>query len=69
LFLILQVINHKLRYTFFDMQSTPPSFKPPQRNFTDWLKRLGWMGFVFFLIKGLLWLIIPYLVAKGWLNK
>jgi hypothetical protein len=51
------------------MQRTPPSFKPPQRSFTDWLKRLGWMGFVFFLIKGILWLIVPYLVAKGWLNQ
>jgi hypothetical protein len=24
-----------------------------------WMKRLGWAGFLFFLIKGLLWLIIP----------
>ncbi|MFN5920400.1 MAG: hypothetical protein ACK45I_03765, partial [Bacteroidota bacterium] len=30
-----------------------------------WMKRLGWAGFFFFLIKGLLWLIIPYLIAKG----
>jgi len=32
------------------------------------IKRLGWMGFVFFLIKGLLWIIIPFLVAKGLLK-
>ena len=28
-----------------------------------WLKRLGLAGFLFFLIKGLLWLIIPALIA------
>ncbi|WP_256366327.1 hypothetical protein [Spirosoma rhododendri] len=35
----------------------------------QWLKRVGWLGFLFFLIKGLLWLIIPYLIAKGILSK
>lgn len=33
-----------------------------------WLKRLGFYGFMFFLIKGLLWLIVPaaiYYFAKG----
>jgi len=34
-------------------------------KFKYMLKRLGAMGFVFFLIKGLLWLVIPYLIAKG----
>jgi hypothetical protein len=28
-----------------------------------WIKRLGVVGFLFFLIKGLLWLIIPALAA------
>lgn len=28
-----------------------------------WIKRLGFWGFMFFLVKGLLWLIIPSLVA------
>jgi hypothetical protein len=28
-----------------------------------WLKRFGLAGFLFFLIKGLLWLIVPALVA------
>jgi len=27
------------------------------------IKRLGFWGFVFFLIKGLLWLVIPAVVA------
>jgi hypothetical protein len=30
-----------------------------------YFKKLGWVGFFFFLGKGLLWLIIPYLAAKG----
>lgn len=28
-----------------------------------WIKRLGVAGFLFFLIKGLLWLIVPALIA------
>lgn len=31
-----------------------------------WLKRLGVGGFIFFLVKGLLWLIVPYIIAKVW---
>jgi hypothetical protein len=30
-----------------------------------WLKRLGIVGFLFFLAKGLLWLLLPVLVARG----
>lgn len=28
-----------------------------------WIKRLGIYGFLFFLVKGLLWLLVPALVA------
>jgi len=28
-----------------------------------WIKRLGFWGFMFFLIKGVLWLIVPAGVA------
>jgi hypothetical protein len=28
-----------------------------------WIKRLGFWGFLFFLLKGLLWLAIPALIA------
>jgi len=28
-----------------------------------WIKRLGFWGFMFFLVKGLLWLAIPALLA------
>ena len=30
---------------------------------SEWFKRFGVAGFLFFLIKGLLWLIIPALAA------
>jgi hypothetical protein len=47
------------------------NFKPmnqdkPQKRWEKlarWVKKLGVLGFLFFLIKGLLWLIIPALLA------
>jgi hypothetical protein len=33
-----------------------------------WLKRLGFWGFVFFLVKGLLWLLVPALIALWQFN-
>ncbi len=29
---------------------------------STWLKRLGWLGFLLFLVKGLLWLTLPSLL-------
>jgi hypothetical protein len=29
----------------------------------NWIKRLGFWGFLFFLVKGLLWLLVPALLA------
>jgi hypothetical protein len=29
----------------------------------NWIKRLGFYGFLFFLVKGLLWLLVPALVT------
>ena len=29
----------------------------------SWIKRLGFWGFMFFLVKGILWLVIPALIA------
>ncbi len=37
----------------------------PQGERTDaatWLRRVGVIGFLFFLVKGLLWLIVPALI-------
>ncbi len=46
----------------------------PMHNYKDkilaWIKKLGWAGFFFFLIKGItLYIIIPYLITKGILSK
>jgi hypothetical protein len=32
-------------------------------NLKNWLRKLGFWGLVFFVLKGLLWLAIPTLVA------
>jgi hypothetical protein len=33
-----------------------------------WLKRIGWLGFLFFLIKGIIWLLVFFGVFK-WLSN
>jgi len=30
---------------------------------TNWIRRMGFWGFMFFLVKGLLWLTVPALIA------
>jgi len=42
------------------MNEEPKKRKCPAVN---WMKRFGVAGFLFFLIKGLLWLIVPAVVA------
>ncbi|MEP6901608.1 MAG: alanyl-tRNA synthetase [Actinomycetota bacterium] len=42
------------------MNETPKKRKCPA---VGWVKRFGVAGLLFFLIKGLLWLIVPALVA------
>lgn len=44
--------------------STPSSVAPPPAQ-QRWLRRLGAAGFAFFLIKGLLWIVLPILAAMG----
>jgi hypothetical protein len=34
-----------------------------QSRWQKWIKRFGFAGFMFFLIKGLLWLIVPAMIA------
>ena len=36
---------------------------PDQMSLKSWIKKLGLWGFLFFLLKGLLWLTIPALIA------
>jgi len=39
--------------------------QPPQKkDWKAWLKRLGWAGFLFFLIKGLVWLAIFFFAGS-----
>ena len=37
----------------------------PTTKTGKWLKKLGWIGFLFFLLKGIGWLIVFYLTYKG----
>lgn len=39
-----------------------PETIPTDHKATPWLRRIGLAGFLFFLIKGLLWLIVPALL-------
>jgi hypothetical protein len=39
-----------------------PSGRAGRRG-ASWVQRLGVAGFLFFLIKGLLWLIVPAIIA------
>lgn len=35
-----------------------------KKNITSWIKKLGFWGFMFFLLKGLVWLAIGYFIVK-----
>jgi len=40
--------------------------QPKANRFKKWFKRIGVLGFLFFLIKGIVvWIVIPYLIARG----
>jgi hypothetical protein len=47
------------------MEIEPLKRKCPAKT---WVKRFGAAGFVFFLVKGLLWLIVPAVIAYLSLN-
>jgi hypothetical protein len=38
--------------------------KQEQRARWMWLKRLGWLGFAFFLLKGLIWLALFFFAGS-----
>lgn len=40
----------------FDNDAPEP--EKPRRSAMAWLKRLGIAGFIFFLLKGILWLVV-----------
>ncbi len=42
------------------------TFKESKKDkIIKYFKRLGWIGFFFFLGKGIIWLVVFYLAAKG----
>ena len=45
------------------MEQTPEGHEAKAWPAMKWAKRLGAGAFLFFLIKGLLWLLIPALIA------
>lgn len=45
-----------------DFRPEPVTAAARKRICPLWLRRLGVAGFVFFLVKGLLWLIVPVLI-------
>ena len=52
-------------------KAIPQAARCPLRDCSPWKARLatcGAAGFLFFLIKGLLWLTVPVLIAKGWIS-
>lgn len=46
-------------------QDPDPQNSNLQPKWKVWLKRVGFWGFMFFLIKGLAWIFVPILIAKG----
>lgn len=54
-----------------DRSGEPPPNPPGSGRWPPtWLRRLGLAGFLFFLIKGLLWLLVPaLLVGRRWLGN
>lgn len=45
------------------------SKRSDNRREQTWLQKLGMLGFLFFLIKGLLWLIVPILLVYLGVNQ
>jgi hypothetical protein len=35
-----------------------------KKSIITWIKRIGFWGFLFFLIKGLVWLAVGYFIIK-----
>jgi hypothetical protein len=53
--------------------NTPPEIgeQPVAKEQTkkSWLKRIGWAGFFFFLLKGIGWLVVFYLIREGLVDE
>lgn len=49
--------------------SKPVTGKVTKSSGKQWLKRIGIAGFLFFLIKGILWLVLLGLVVFGFVDR
>lgn len=58
-----KVENNKSENVAYNEEDSQPLTR--KEKVIGYFKKLGWFGFFFFLGKGLMWLIIPYLAAKG----
>jgi hypothetical protein len=47
------------------MYMKPSVMNTPSSANTHWLKRMGIAGFAFFFLKGMLWLLIPWLAHSA----
>lgn len=52
-----------------DPQPSDPAAPARKEKIKSLVKRFGVAGFLFFFIKGLLWLLIPLVIALGWFGK
>lgn len=48
------------------MQAIQTPNRTTSETSRQWLQRAGAAGFAFFLIKGLAWLVVPFVVARLW---
>lgn len=48
------------------MLTTTTSNRTTGERARPWLRRAGAAGFAFFLVKGLAWLVVPFVVARFW---
>ncbi len=46
-----------------NLPTTAPAVKSPTK-FSRWFKRIGLLGFLFFLVKGLIWLAVLFGIGK-----
>jgi hypothetical protein len=53
-----------LTYQRFGKRVKASDFGPMNERTRLWLKRIGWAGFLFFLLKGIGWLVVFYVLGN-----
>ncbi|SEA40366.1 hypothetical protein [Pedobacter hartonius] len=61
---IFLIICHFKDFTYFYMVMNTERKDSKKDVFIKWIKRIGFWGFLFFLVKGLIWLALGYWVFK-----